>query len=145
MDLREDGKGNFCQRKLLMIYNPQPEYLIARSQLTLGSVGIRSHSIFYAILDNYIYVYGGCAFNQPVCFETCLTSLGSLHCFFFVFLRGSHGPTLCSCIDAPDACQGVGNKNADLTHILRRYNRQYDYVYIYMSCMCFECTDGCLY
>ena len=57
MDLREDGKGNFCQRKLLMIYNPQPEYLIARSQLTLGSVGIRSHSIFYAILDNYIYIY----------------------------------------------------------------------------------------
>ena len=28
---------------------PKPEYLIARSQLTQGSVGIRSHSIFDGI------------------------------------------------------------------------------------------------
>ena len=47
---------------------------------------------------------------------------------FFFSLRGSLRPTLRSCIDAPDACQGdvVGNKHADLKYILRRCIRQYD-------------------
>ena len=59
-----------------------------------------------------------------------MTSLGPFHWCVFS-LRGSLGPTLCSCIDAPDACQGdvAGNKHAECrfeTNILRRCIRQND-------------------